>query len=780
MTTNPTQLPHFELIEMQHDGNCMFRCISYALYGRQGNFPEVKVRINSYVLRNWNRFGEFAVDSNGDKFLSKTAYKRFAGKSDRFGDFCDLVAASELFHCPITVYRGQERTYIGQGKGAKPIHLALSGVRDEGRYDYLELKVCEVHRCRSYAEVAKEPATPAAVACSSPSAFAFVRACSVRAKKSGGVQGSLADNNRNGGMTANKTHYTQGNSSARDSNKQTEKSTTKHQYRNKTSTLHKNGNYKNSEFIIPTQNRFQVLTKTLEEGNTVAITLQKHRGKIGIEVRKAVKAKTQEKHSPRRSGKTADRGTNKITKTVKSENYNDRSALSFVDSPKIGQNETHEMISLIDISIGEKILEALVDTGAAVNCIQYDILMSADPRAKIAKTEKVLKAANNQAFKTYGEWNGKFTIGNLSFSSKFYVCKGISSKIILGNTFLRSSQAVVDYAKKKISFKNEGKLTVVEFGVFYKPINSIFNIFQDMDVESLYSGPQFLRSKSTISIPPKTIKYIKVTVTPHKLEKDTVFIGNPSLKKRYNLIVSDFILSQAGTKIIQVINIDSEPHVINPSLNLAVDEEHLDTFFGSEISGISSGKIPKFNINPKLTQTQRDQAETLLEQFRDVFALDVSQLTKCKYPPIRIGYDESKIVRQRNYRMSPDEKEFAEGHIQKLLDADLVEQCTSVYCTPILVVPKVSADPNIKAYRLVQDFRKINKIISDIRYPIPDQQELIDSFFGKYWHSVTDNCSGYTQLGIHPSCRDITAFDSPAGSRLRWKTLPQEENCQLF
>ncbi|KAJ1530150.1 hypothetical protein ONE63_005081 [Megalurothrips usitatus] len=123
--------------------------------------------------------------------------------------------------------------------------------------------------------------------------------------------------------------------------------------------------------------------------------------------------------------------------------------------------------------------------------------------------------------------------------------------------------------------------------------------------------------------------------------------------------------------------------------------------------------------------------------------------------------------------MSPDEKEFAEKHIQKLLSADLIEYSTSVHCTPILVVPKPSHEPNKPNYRLVQDFREINKILKDIKYPIPDQEELLDSFEGKSWHSVTDNCSGYTQLALHPDSRDITAFDSPSGSRFRWKSLPQ-------
>lgn len=121
--------------------------------------------------------------------------------------------------------------------------------------------------------------------------------------------------------------------------------------------------------------------------------------------------------------------------------------------------------------------------------------------------------------------------------------------------------------------------------------------------------------------------------------------------------------------------------------------------------------------------------------------------------------------------MSPDEKEFVEEYIKKLLQADLVEECTSVYCTPILVVPKPNHTPQKPSYRLVQDFRKVNKILTDIKYPIPDTQELIDSFQGKSWFSNVDCSSGYWQLTLDPESRDITAFDSPSGCRYRWKSL---------
>ena len=358
------------------------------------------------------------------------------------------------------------------------------------------------------------------------------------------------------------------------------------------------------------------------------------------------------------------------------------------------------------------------------------------------------------------------------------MCKGISHDIILGNIFLNKYQANIDYSALKLTLKHKGEKIQVSFGKFYNPTSPVDTLCH-MNISSLYSGPQFIRARRRVNIPPNTIRWIRVSTYPCILQEDTVFIGNPALKKHYNLSVTDFILAPKKVHFIQVTNSSNRKKFVHPNMNLAVDSSNQHVFYGYSESihairtSSNSEKKPEFRIDDNLTPEQTSQAKDLLESFRNVFVSDVSELRRCDYPPIRIDYDRNKVVRQRNYRMSPDEKDFTEAYIQKLLNADLVEYCTSVYCTLLLVVPKQSHDPKAKpSYRLVQDFRKVSKILKDLRYPVADQQELIDSFQGKFWHSVTDNCSGYTQLSIHPNCRDITAFDSPSGSRFRWKALP--------
>ena len=132
------QLGNFEKIEMTHDGNCLFRAISYAVFGRQGEFLEVKNSINAFVIENWELYQSYALDADGNPFQSLSDYKHFAKTENRFGDFCDLVAASEVYQAPIFVFKNAHVEAIGLHKLGAAINLLFTGDVDKGRYDFLE------------------------------------------------------------------------------------------------------------------------------------------------------------------------------------------------------------------------------------------------------------------------------------------------------------------------------------------------------------------------------------------------------------------------------------------------------------------------------------------------------------------------------------------------------------------------------------------------------------------------------------------------------------------
>ncbi|KAJ1528988.1 hypothetical protein ONE63_007355 [Megalurothrips usitatus] len=462
-----------------------------------------------------------------------------------------------------------------------------------------------------------------------------------------------------------------------------------------------------TQYSTPVHNRFQILTCMLDEGQSIVACVQEgNKIKSRVQIRKS--------HTKRHR-----QSTTHIDIPSKTENVftnSDDSHILTLHSPTLENpfpplsqpDEEHQMlVALIKVKILQHKVEALVDTGAIVSCIDYETLRKCAPLAKVVPITQRLRAANKQAIKTYGIWEGTFEIGPMACTGKFYVCKGISFPIILGNVFLRRAKAIIDYGKMSITFREKQNSIRIAFGVYFNrkndDVTAVDNIFAHLDVENLYSGPQFIRSKTSLLIPPHTIQWVKVRITPHQIHKDTTFIGNKSLMKFHKLLLGDFILKPEGIKYIQVTNLNAKAKLLTPSFNLAVDEEHEDTFssFTPTVNSVNTPERSqgtetqiKFNINTKLPPEQYQQAEKLLESYRDVFVSDVSELTVCDYPPVKIDYDENRI-------------------------------------------------------------------------------EMIDSFFGHNFHSTTDCSNGYWQIQLHPDSRDITAFDTPSGSRMRWKVLSQ-------
>lgn len=818
-----TQLHTFSKIPMVHDGSCMFRAISYGLYGIQGNFLSVRRQINKHIVKNWEKYKNFAVNKSGKQFASINAFRRFAYTPGRMGDFADLHAAAEVFGCQIIVHRDKSVTCVGE-TGPK-IHLSFEGSVDEGMYDFLEETTGQGRA--SYAAVVSSVGISAAqvqelgdngkwqearsgasrsASSASDGGVAVHRATPrVSSAPQGGVARprvtplSSAPRARGPADAARQGATRQGAAGAARRGTASRRADSSVASASVTQGGGRTANnapqqQKTDKRLHSTQ--FGSTNTATKQGNSTAQTLNKHRAgtssfNIPLQNKYSLLdnlAKTDETQisNIKEVSKTPCRKTlrNKKIKEVEIFRVGEKesSEAMTVESPSVefdenDETEEEEMVALMDIKVNSEKVAALLDSGANVNCIDVNFLKSVEARPNITKTTKALVTANKQSLKTIGLWKGQFQIGFKFFSTVFYVCKGISQNVILGNKFLLKHDANICYRKLKATFHTaKDERVQVPFGVFYRSVNNN-NLFRDLEVDKIYTGPTFIKAVKPVQIPPRTIKWVKITTTPHNILQDTTFVGNPNILKHYQLMVSDFVLGPEDRQYIQITNLGGKRAEIDESLNLAVDIEYEDIFYpaAAEINSVNSGsdfESVKFNINKDLSPEQKQIAINLLNKYENVFVSHVSELKRCKYPPVKIEYNKDKIIRQRNYRMSPDEKDFVEKYIQDLLKADLVEYCTSVYCTPILVVTKPNHTKENPSFRLVQDFRKLNKILTDIRYPIPDQQELIDSFQGKFWHSVTDNCSGFTQLTLDPSCRDITSFDSPSGSRLRWKGMP--------
>ena len=97
---------------------------------------------------------------------------------------------------------------------------------------------------------------------------------------------------------------------------------------------------------------------------------------------------------------------------------------------------------------------------------------------------------------------------------------------------------------------------------------------------------------------------------------------------------------------------------------------------------------------------------------------------------------------------------------------DLVESIHSNWAAPSLIVPKKDG-----TYRLVVEYRGLNKQIPRTCWPLPRTNEVFDSLEENRYFSSIDSSLGYFQMAIAEESQNLTAFITPLGL-CEWKRLP--------
>ena len=90
--------PSLEVVEMDGDGNCLFRAISLQVYGDQSNHADVRRSCLDFMERESDHYREFVADED---FADYVARKRADGVH---GNHAEIQAMSELYNRSIEVF----------------------------------------------------------------------------------------------------------------------------------------------------------------------------------------------------------------------------------------------------------------------------------------------------------------------------------------------------------------------------------------------------------------------------------------------------------------------------------------------------------------------------------------------------------------------------------------------------------------------------------------------------------------------------------------------------
>lgn len=148
----------------------------------------------------------------------------------------------------------------------------------------------------------------------------------------------------------------------------------------------------------------------------------------------------------------------------------------------------------------------------------------------------------------------------------------------------------------------------------------------------------------------------------------------------------------------------------------------------------------------------------LILKYADVFAVHDEDLGYTDRVKHEIHLTDDTPVAQPYRRIPPTQFEEVKEHISGLLRKGVIQESSSSYASPIVLVRK--ADGSL---RLCVDYRKLNSKTNRDAFPLPRIDESLDALGGAQVFSTIDLVSGYHQVAVHEKDRHKTAFTTPFG-----------------
>lgn len=226
-----------------------------------------------------------------------------------------------------------------------------------------------------------------------------------------------------------------------------------------------------------------------------------------------------------------------------------------------------------------------------------------------------------------------------------------------------------------------------------------------------------------------------------------------------------------ATTVIQ--NIKDREVTLNFLTPVTVTEYNSDTceinnITDIDMTNIDIDSILTENLNNKLRLDHMNEEEKtyirkLCSEYKDIFYSEKLPLTFTNDVKHQIRTRNEDPIFIRPYRQPQVINDEINRQVEKMLENNIVTHSHSPWSAPVHLVPKKMDASNEKKYRLVIDYRKLNEITIDDKYPLPNITDLFDKLGRSCYFSTLDLASGYHQIEVAEKDRQKTAFSTNAG-----------------
>lgn len=152
-----------------------------------------------------------------------------------------------------------------------------------------------------------------------------------------------------------------------------------------------------------------------------------------------------------------------------------------------------------------------------------------------------------------------------------------------------------------------------------------------------------------------------------------------------------------------------------------------------------------------LRPEEADLLRKLLDRYPDLFSERLGVTSLLQY---KILLSDDIPVRHAPYRLSPPKMNILRSKIDQMLRDGVIRPSTSPYASPVFLVPKGQGGD----YRVVVDYRSLNKKVILESVPLPDLHNCFTWFSGAEYFTVLDLNQAYFQIPLAEGSKAVTAF----------------------
>ena len=236
------------------------------------------------------------------------------------------------------------------------------------------------------------------------------------------------------------------------------------------------------------------------------------------------------------------------------------------------------------------------------------------------------------------------------------------------------------------------------------------------------------------------------------------------------IFISNTIVPGNGICHIKILNTTDNDVLLE---NIELDVEPLKNYVFVTKSKNNTNRFEKLLEALKMDINDNKAKEDLCKIFRDyqhIFHLEGEQLTANNFYSQHIQVSDKTPVYIKNYRLPHSQYDEINHQVEELLQNDIIEHSNSAYNSPLLIVPKHSENGKEK-WRLVVDFRQLNKKVVNDKFPLTRLDDVLDRLGRAKYFSTLDMTSSFHQINLDNSSKHLTAFSTNNG-HYQFKRLP--------